>query len=62
MEEFDSIICHCVSQDCSNCPMRNTGTSGVKAEWNFFHRNNNNNNNKGTENEIESYCHIPFGN
>lgn len=42
MKEFDRIICHCASKDCSNCPMRNTGTSGVKAEWNFFHHNNNN--------------------
>ena len=32
------IMCHCVSQDCSNCPMKNTGTAGVLAEWNFFHR------------------------
>ena len=26
------IICHCVSHDCSKCPMRKTGTSGVLAE------------------------------
>ncbi len=26
------ILCHCVSSDCSRCPMRHTGTSGVRAE------------------------------
>ena len=43
------IICHCVREDCSNCPMRETGTSGILAEWHFFHKHeekDNFNNNK----------------
>ena len=47
--EFDSIICHCVSQDCFNCPMRKIGTSGTLAEWDFFHRNEENKNDKNGE-------------
>ena len=38
MEEFH-IICHCASNDCSNCPMKNIGTSGILAELDFFHKN-----------------------
>lgn len=32
------ILCHCVSGDCRKCPMRITGTSGIRAEMEFFHR------------------------
>ena len=39
MEDTDQIICHCVSTDCSNCPMRKTGTSGIKAEQSFLQGN-----------------------
>lgn len=36
-DEFDGqVICHCVSNDCSKCPMRNIGTSGIKAERAFL--------------------------
>ena len=34
---MDQVICHCVSQDCSNCPMKNIGTAGILAEFEFFH-------------------------
>jgi len=34
---MDQVICNCVSDDCSNCPMKNIGTAGSLAEWNFFH-------------------------
>ena len=44
------IICHCVSQDCSNCPMKNTGTAGVLAEYDFFH-NHDKNDEKDDKNE-----------
>lgn len=48
------IMCHCASQDCSNCPMKNTGTVGVLAEYDFFHNynenNENNENNKSDDN------------
>ena len=32
MDDYDLRICHCVSRDCSKCPMRQTGTSGILAE------------------------------
>mgnify|MGYP003571250030 CR=1 FL=1 len=32
MYEDDIRICHCVKTDCSNCPMRNIGTAGIKYE------------------------------
>lgn len=36
--DFDGqVICHCASRDCSKCPMRQTGTSGVLAEIAWKH-------------------------
>lgn len=32
MYEDDIRICHCVKTDCSNCPMRNIGTGGIRYE------------------------------
>lgn len=32
MYEDDIRICHCVKTDCSNCPMKNIGTAGIKYE------------------------------
>ena len=26
----DFIVCHCTNKDCTNCPMRNTGTGSLK--------------------------------
>ena len=37
MGDYDLRICHCVSHDCSECPMRHTGTSGVLAEIAWRH-------------------------
>ena len=34
----DQIVCHCVSSDCLKCPMRNTGTSGIRAEKGNFNK------------------------
>lgn len=47
------IMCHCVSQDCSNCPMKNTGTVGSLAEWNFFYGNKNDADNNTDKKENE---------
>ena len=32
MYEDDIRICHCVKTDCSNCPMKNIGTAGIRYE------------------------------
>lgn len=37
MDDYDLRICHCASRDCSKCPMRQTGTSGVLAEIAWRH-------------------------
>ena len=50
----DDIICHCVSSDCSNCPMRNIGTSGMKAEYHFFHQYNEKNNDAKNNSDVKS--------
>lgn len=36
MYEDDIRVCHCVSNDCSKCPMRNIGTSGIRNERAFI--------------------------
>lgn len=30
--DSEQIICHCVSTNCKDCPMRNTGTAGIQTE------------------------------
>lgn len=32
MYEDDIRICHCVKTDCSDCPMKNIGTAGIRYE------------------------------
>lgn len=37
MDELDDFkVCHCVSKDCSKCPMRNTGTGSLKHIYKQF--------------------------
>ena len=37
MEQLeDSIVCHCASKDCTNCPMRNTGPGSLKNIYNNY--------------------------
>ena len=40
------IICHCVAKDCSNCPMKNKGTSGILAKYDSFYKYDKKNKNK----------------
>lgn len=37
MEQLeDFIVCHCVSKDCTDCPMRNTGTGSLKTIYDNY--------------------------
>lgn len=34
--DMDQVICHCANGDCSKCPVKNIGTAGSLAIFDFF--------------------------